>query len=105
MRCNCSICSKKGFIHVIVPEQDFELLRGADALSTYTFGTHTAKHHFCKHCGIHSYYRPRSHPEKIDVNARCLEDVDLASFEISSFDGQNWEQSVDELRSRLREDQ
>jgi hypothetical protein len=57
--CNCSICTKKGFIHLILPAARFMLLQGADALSTYTFNTGIAKHHFCRHCGIHSFYRPR----------------------------------------------
>ncbi len=102
VECNCSMCAKKGFLHLIVPENDFELLRGADALTTYTFGTHTAKHHFCSHCGIHSYYRPRSHPEQVDVNLRCLDGVDPSNFSLSAFDGQNWEDSVEELRARHR---
>lgn len=102
VECNCSICTKKGFVHLLVAEEDFELLRGADALTTYTFGTHTAKHHFCRHCGIHSYYRPRSHPERIDVNVRCLEGVEPSDFRLSTFDGQNWEGSVEELRARDR---
>ena len=72
VECNCSICSKKGFIHVIVDEADFNLVRGHDNLTTYTFGTHTAKHHFCTTCGIHSFYRPRSHPDAIDVNLRSI---------------------------------
>jgi len=105
VECNCSICSKKGFVHLIVPERDFELIRGSDALTTYTFGTHTAKHHFCSHCGVHSYYRPRSHPERIDVNLRCLDGVDLSDFRLARFDGQNWEDSVEELRASHRDRQ
>ena len=89
VECNCSICAKKGFLHFLVDEDDFELLRGADELTTYTFGTHTAKHHFCSRCGIHSFYRPRSHPDKIDVNVRCLDGVGPADFEMSEFDGQH----------------
>jgi len=103
--CNCSICSKKGFLHLIVEESDFELLRGADELTTYTFGTHTAKHHFCRRCGIHSYYRPRSHPDKVDVNVRCLDGVTPADFDVSTFDGQHWEENVEELRARRRNSQ
>jgi hypothetical protein len=94
VECNCSVCAKKGFLHLIVPENDFELLSGGDMLTTYTFGTHTAKHHFCRHCGIHSYYRPRSHPDKVDVNVRCLDGVDPSEFQVSTFDGQNWEDST-----------
>jgi hypothetical protein len=92
--CNCSMCNKKGFLHLIVPQSQFELLRGADALSTYQFGTKIAKHHFCATCGIHSYYIPRSDPDKVDVNARCLDGVDVGTLDIKSFDGQNWEESM-----------
>jgi hypothetical protein len=94
--CNCSICTKKGLLHLIVPEQAFTLLRGEPA--TYTFGTHTAKHHFCATCGVHPFYRPRSHPDSWDVNARCL-DVPLAHWTIRAFDGQNWEANVEAIRS------
>jgi hypothetical protein len=92
------MCTKKGYLHLIVPEEDFELLQGADAITTYTFGTHTAKHHFCTRCGVHSYYRPRSHPESVDVNIRCLDGLEPSDFRYHSFDGQHWEESVDALR-------
>ena len=92
--CNCSICSKKGFLHLIVPPEQFELLGGKDDLTTYTFNTGVAKHTFCKHCGIHAFYVPRSDPDKIDVNARCLDDIDLAALSLNYFDGQNWEQAM-----------
>lgn len=100
--CNCSICAKKGYLHLIVPEADFELLQGEDELTTYTFGSHAAKHHFCRHCGVHSYYRPRSHPDHIDVNIRCLDGVDPSDFEVSRFDGRNWDDNVEELLARQR---
>jgi len=89
--CNCSICVKKGFLHLIVPHSQFELLRGQDNLTTYTFNTGVAKHTFCKTCGIHSFYTPRSDPDKVDVNVRCLDGVDLAAIRTTPFDGQNWE--------------
>ena len=76
--CNCSICSKKGFLHLIVPPEAFELLSGKDALTTYRFNTGIAQHTFCATCGIHPFYVPRSDPDKIDVNARCLDGVDVA---------------------------
>ena len=100
LHCNCSICTMKGFLHLIVPESQFELLSGADAITTYTFGTHTAKHHFCRHCGIHSFYRPRSHPDKIDVNVNCLDEIDASAFTITPFDGQRWEEAIDTIRDR-----
>jgi hypothetical protein len=92
--CNCSICSKKGFLHLIVPPEQFELLSGTDDLTTYTFNTGVAKHTFCKHCGIHAFYVPRSDPDKIDVNARCIDDIDLAALALNYFDGKNWEQAM-----------
>ena len=92
--CNCSICTKKGFLHLIVPPERFELLSGKDELATYQFNTGTAKHTFCKHCGIHPFYVPRSDPDKIDVNVRCLDGVDVDALPITRFDGQNWEQAM-----------
>ena len=77
--CNCSVCAKKGFLHLIVPPEQFELLSGQDDLTTYQFNTRTAKHTFCRHCGIHSFYVPRSDPDKIDVNVRCLDGVDIGT--------------------------
>ena len=95
--CNCSICAKKGFLHLIVDPRKFELLSGADALTTYTFNTRVAKHTFCRTCGIHAFYVPRSHPDQIDVNLRCLEGVDVAKVAVTPFDGRNWEQAAASL--------
>jgi len=91
--CNCSICAKKGFLHFIVPRERFELLSGDADLQTYRFNTGVAAHHFCRSCGIHSFYVPRSDPDKIDVNVRCLDGVDLASLRVTPFDGRNWERA------------
>jgi len=92
--CNCSICTKKGILHLIVPPERFALLSGKDELTTYEFNTGTAKHTFCKHCGIHPFYVPRSDPDKIDVNVRCLDDVDLAAISPKAFDGKHWEAAM-----------
>jgi hypothetical protein len=92
--CNCSICTKKGILHWIVPRDRFEILSGEGELETYRFNTGVARHTFCRHCGIHAFYVPRSDPDKIDVNVRCLDDVDLASIAIEPFDGRNWERSM-----------
>jgi len=89
--CNCSICTKKGFLHWIVPRDTFRLLTPKSALATYTFNTGIAQHYFCRRCGIASFYVPRSDPDKIDVNARCLEGVDLGRLRVERFDGRNWE--------------
>ena len=92
--CNCSICRRKAYLHHIVARDRFRLVAGADDLTTYRFGTMTAQHHFCRHCGIASFYVPRSHPDRVDVNVRCLDDVDLGALRIEQFDGRNWERSI-----------
>lgn len=92
--CNCSICTKKGILHIIVPPARFKLTQGRDALTTYTFGTHVAKHTFCKTCGMHPFYTPRSHPDHVDVNVRCLDGVDVRALRVERFDGLNWEENV-----------
>jgi hypothetical protein len=89
--CNCSICHKKGFLHLIVPPTEFELLSGEGELTTYQFNTNTAKHRFCRTCGVSPFYTPRSHPDQIDVNVRCLAGVELEQLEPKPFDGRNWE--------------
>ena len=94
VRCNCSICRKKGFLHLIVPPDRFELLAGREDLTLYEFNTKTAKHQFCRHCGIHPFYVPRSDPDKISVNVRCLEGVDPDGLTIDPFDGTHWEQAI-----------
>ncbi|MCB9681640.1 MAG: GFA family protein [Alphaproteobacteria bacterium] len=96
--CSCSICTLKGFLHLIVPPEDFELLTGADDLTLYTFGTHTAKHRFCRHCGIHAFYTPRSHPDHVDVNVHALHGTSPDDFRIVPFDGRNWEDNIDAIR-------
>jgi hypothetical protein len=96
--CNCSMCTKKALLHLIVPKADFELVSGGDHLSTYQFNTKVAKHHFCRTCGIHSFYVPRSHPDGFSVNARCLDGVELAWFDVEPFDGENWEAHIHTLR-------
>ena len=91
--CNCSICAKKGFLHLIVDPSQVRMLSPADAVSLYQFNTKTAKHYFCPVCGISAYYIPRSHPDKIDVNVRCLEGVALDSLTIVPFNGREWEKN------------
>jgi hypothetical protein len=93
-QCNCSMCSKKGILHLIVAPEHFELISGKDDLTTYTFNTGVAKHTFCRHCGIHPFYVPRSDPDKVDVNARCLDGVDFDAFVPKRFDGRNWETAM-----------
>ena len=96
-RCNCSICSMTGFLHLIVPRTDFRLLRGEGDLTTYTFNTGVARHTFCRHCGVKSFYTPRSHPQGVSVNVNCLDRSTVRSLDIEDFDGHNWEQNIAEL--------
>ncbi len=93
--CNCSLCGMKGFLHLIVPPEQFELVGGEDNLTTYQFNTKVAKHTFCKHCGVHPFYVPRSDPDKIDVNARCLDGIDIDRLAVKQFDGRNWERAIE----------
>jgi hypothetical protein len=97
--CNCSICRRSGYLHLIVPKLRFRLLQGEDALTAYTFNTGTARHLFCKVCGIKSFYVPRSHPDGFSVNARCLDPGTVKSMTVRPFDGVNWEASVEKLRA------
>ena len=97
-RCNCSICSASVYQHLTVAHQDFTLLRGADALSEYRFNTGQARHLFCKHCGIKSFYQPRSHPQAWSVNLTCVDLPAHTEVMIADFDGRNWEQNVEGIR-------
>ena len=96
--CNCSICSKKGFVHLIVSKDAFELISGAEEMVTYAFNTGVAKHTFCRTCVIHAFYTPRSHPDGVDVNVRCLDDNALLRFTVTPFDGAAWEANIDKIR-------
>jgi hypothetical protein len=95
--CNCSICERTGFVHVIVPKSRFRLLDGQAALTSYRFNTGAADHLFCLVCGVKSFYRPRSNPDGWSVNARCLDDADRLDIRIEPFDGKNWEAHAADL--------
>ncbi len=94
--CNCTICLKSGFLHLIVPKSKFRSLSGHETLTRYTFGTGVAQHLFCPVCGTKAYYVPRSNPEGISVNLRCLDEPNaFTSVRVVGFDGRNsWEQSA-----------
>ena len=89
--CNCSMCSKTGYMHLIVPAADFTLLSGAAQLNAYTFNTGTAKHLFCTVCGIKSFYVPRSNPDGFSINLRCLDEGTVEQVTVEDFDGRDWE--------------
>jgi len=98
--CNCSICSKSGYLHLIVPKSRFRLLHGSEFLTAYTFNTGVAQHLFCKICGVKSFYVPRSNPDGYSVNVRCLDRQTIRQVTVKPFDGQNWELHAAELAQR-----
>lgn len=99
--CNCSICAMTGYLHLIVPARNFRLLSGEGFLATYEFNTGTAKHRFCRICGIKSFYVPRSNPDGFDVNLRCLR-TRPEVVRVVAFDGRNWEKNAHTLAHRSR---
>jgi len=99
--CDCSICLRKGYVHWYVPRERFRLIVGEDALASYRFGTGRARHRFCATCGVAPFYEPRSDPDKIDVNVRCLDGMTLAKLEqlhTTLFEGEHWEAAFQRLR-------
>jgi hypothetical protein len=92
--CNCSICAKTRYLHLIVEKERFRLLSSADKLTTYRFNTGTARHYFCAICGIKSFYVPRSHPDGYSVNVRCLDDGAVSVTGVGVFDGRHWEEAM-----------
>ena len=103
LECNCSICRMTGFLHLIVPRSRFRLLRGAQQLTEYQFNTGTARHLFCRRCGVKSFYVPRSNPDGYSVNVRCLERASIASVDIQPFDDGNREAADARIRELSRD--
>jgi hypothetical protein len=101
--CNCSICRMSGYLHLIVPRARFRLLRGADELTEYTFNSNTARHLFCRTCGVKSFYVPRSNPDGYSVNARCLERASIEHLEIEPFDDNDRAAAEARIRNLSRE--
>lgn len=101
LECNCSICAKLGYLHLIVDADAFRLLEGEDALTDYRFGSGVAKHSFCRICGVKPFYVPRSHPDGVSVNLRCVDREHLDAVRVRPFDGQNWESARSDLGSAV----
>jgi hypothetical protein len=102
--CNCSICDITHYQHLLVPKSRFRVVEGEDALSLYTYGSHLAKHYFCDHCGIKSFYIPRSNPDGVSVNARCLVMDTVEVIYDKPFDGRNWEKNSGALAHLSKEE-
>lgn len=91
LACNCSICARKGSLLWFVPREKLELRTPEDAAATYTFNKHVIEHRFCPTCGIHPYAEgtdPKGN-RMAAINARCLEEVDLAAIPVRHFDGRS----------------
>ncbi|MCK9542560.1 MAG: GFA family protein [Novosphingobium sp.] len=87
-RCNCSFCRMRGAVAVTAGLEDFAIVKGEEALALYTFGTGTAKHYFCRHCGIYTHHQRRSDPRELGINAACLDGVSPFDFaEVPVTDG------------------
>lgn len=103
--CNCSLCAMTGFLHLIVPASRFRLLSDPAAMTEYRFGTGTARHFFCSTCGIKSWYVPRSNPDGVDVNLRCLDPATIASIRSTPFNGrEDWEGQAGSIAHLSRDD-
>src|SRR5262245_24749552 len=89
--CNCSMCRMTAFLHLIVPASRFRITAGEGELTEYRFHTGVARHLFCRHCGVKSFYVPRSHPDGYSVNVRCLDPATIESIRVTPFDGRDWE--------------
>jgi hypothetical protein len=89
--CNCSLCSRAGYLLNFVPDSQFKLLSGEGDLQDYRFNKHVIAHLFCKTCGVRSFSRGKSRDGSptAAINVRCLEGVDLDSLEITKFDGRS----------------
>ncbi len=92
--CNCSLCEKLGYLHLIIPKHDFSLSTDWENLTNYQFNKKIAKHFFCKTCGIKSFYQPRSHPNCWSINVRCLDGFCKFNLKVENFNGKNWEQNI-----------
>lgn len=90
-RCNCSLCAKTAYLHLIVPGPDLRITAGRGHLRTYTFNTGTARHLFCPTCGVKAFYVPRSNPDGWSVNLRCVDAGTIEHAVVEDFDGRNWE--------------
>ncbi|MDO6686608.1 MULTISPECIES: GFA family protein [unclassified Agarivorans] len=87
VRCNCSLCQRKGIVMVTAEDDSFRLLQGEQDLTLYKWNTKVANHYFCKHCGIYTFHNPRTAPELTRVNAGCLDGIDPLALAISVVNG------------------
>ena len=90
MRCNCTLCKRKGYVIGVLGENDFKIVKGENFLKLYQYYTKAAKHYFCSICGIHTHNRPRINPKIFGINVACVEGMDPFELEnIGLNDGEN----------------
>ena len=90
IRCNCSICKRKGFVMSFVGPEDFRIVKGKELIKLYQFHTKVAKHFFCSNCGIHTHANPRSNPKIYMINIACVDGINPFAYEnVPANDGQN----------------
>jgi hypothetical protein len=102
VECNCSICRRRGALWHGVSEQRLRILTGEADLTLYQFNTKTAKHYFCRVCGIHPFVRPRLDPTRWAVNVRCIDGLDVSKLPVRQFDGEHWEEAAQAFRAAPR---
>jgi hypothetical protein len=95
-KCNCSICDMIDYDHLFIKHDLFKLTSGKELIEKYVFETKSAKHYFCKLCGIKSFYQPRSHPDAYSIHLKCVDDPPEIN-EIIYFDGKNFEDSIKKI--------
>ena len=90
IRCNCSICKRKGAIMSIVKNENFKIIKGKNKLKMYQFHSKKAKHYFCSNCGIYTHHNPRINPALTGFNLGCIDEIDTFTLkEINIADGNN----------------
>jgi hypothetical protein len=101
MECNCSLCRRVGALWHGASDSSLRITGEAE-LTLYQFNTMTARHYHCRHCGIHTFSRPRLDPGRWAVNVRCIDAVDPSSLPLRRFDGDNWEQAAQAFRAQRK---
>lgn len=87
VRCNCSLCRRKGAVMALVDQGQFKVTAGSDSLSEYQWNTKKAHHYFCSKCGIYTHHQPRTMPDKVGFNVACIDELEPLEFEVALRDG------------------
>ena len=86
-QCNCSICIRRNAKMIMVPKENFSLIKGGEDLTLYQFNSNVAKHYFCKKCGVYTHHNRKSDPNGMGVNLGCIDELDATDYEAIAFDG------------------